>query len=82
MQMSFFDEEQRFNKEVNEVQLKKYIYGRLKTIFPAVADNPRILYDTKNSPLFLFCFAVSNDSHKAIRLALNGADHILKYSGK
>jgi three-Cys-motif partner protein len=82
MQMSLFDEGQRFNKKVNELQLKKYIYGRLKTIFPAVADNPRILYNTKNSPLFLFCFAVSNNSHTAIRLALNGADHILEYCGK
>ncbi len=82
MQMTFFDEGLRFSKEVNEIQLKKYIYGRLKTIFPAVADNPRILYNTKNSPLFLFCFAVSNNSHTAIRLALKGADHILKYSGK
>lgn len=82
MQMSLFDKGQRFNKEVNEVQLKKYIYSRIKTIFAAVADNPRILYNTKNCPLFLFCFAVSNESQKAIRLALNGADHILKYSGK
>lgn len=57
--------------------LINYIKKRLKTIFPFVADNPRVLYNTKNSPLFLFCFAVSNPNPKAWGLAQKGANYIL-----
>lgn len=64
-------------KGVNTDEVKEYILKRLKTVFPAVANNPRLLYNNKNSPLFLFCFAVSNDNGKAIGLALKIANHIL-----
>jgi three-Cys-motif partner protein len=64
-------------KGVNTDDVKEYILKRLKTVFPAVANNPRLLYNNKNSPLFLFCFAVSNDSDKAKGLALKIANHIL-----
>jgi three-Cys-motif partner protein len=73
----FDDDPPRYCKDANLDSMKKYICSRLKTIFPAVADNPRVLFNTKNTPLFLFCFAVSNDNPKAIRLALKVADHIL-----
>ena len=44
-----------------------------------VADNPRLLYNSKMTPLFLFCFAVSNPNPKAYGLAKKVAeDHILK----
>ena len=58
--------------------LKKYIETRLETIFPAVSKNSRILYNSNNSPLFLFCFAVSNKSYKAQGLAMKVANYILK----
>ena len=76
-QMNLFGEES-YIKEVNTESLKNYICSRLSTIFPAVSQNPKILYNTKNSPLFLFCFAVSNDNEKAIKLAMRVANHILK----
>ena len=65
-------------KNVNTQALSNYITERLGTLFPAVAKNPRLLFNTKNSPLFLFCFAVANDNPKASGLALKIADHILK----
>ena len=65
-------------KDVNTKALSNYITERLGTLFPAVANNPRLLFNTKNSPLFLFCFAVANDNPKAHSLALRIADHILK----
>lgn len=65
-------------KDVSIQTLSQYVCKRLGTIFPAVSKNPRILYNSKNSPLFLFCFAVSNDSPKAIGLALKVANYILK----
>jgi len=76
-QLNFFGDDS-FIKEVNTEALKEYICKRLETIFPAVSHIPRILYNTKNSPLFLFCFAISNDNPKAIGLAMKVADHILR----
>lgn len=64
-QISLFDEPDTI-KVVNADTLSKYLCNRLNKIFARVAKNPRILYNSKNSPLFLFCFAVSNDSPKAI----------------
>jgi len=80
-QISLFYEESII-KSVNTRELSSYITERLRTIFPAVAENPRLLYNTKNSPLFLFCFAVANDKPRAVEIALRIADHILKYQGK
>lgn len=68
-QMNLFDEENRMIKNVNTYELEEYICERLRSIFPYVADNPRMLYNTKMSPLFLFCFAVSNPAKGAIDLA-------------
>ena len=76
-QMTLFDDENMI-KNVNTKALSSYITERLETLFPAVAKNPRLLYNTKNSPLFLFCFAVANDNPTAYRLALKIADYILK----
>lgn len=65
-------------RTADTASLKSYIEKRLKTIFPAVSSNSRVLLNGKNSPLFLFCFAVSNPSSKAIGLALKVANYILK----
>jgi len=71
-----------YNKSTDFDKMKKYICARLKTIFPAVADNPRVLFNTKNTPLFLFCFAVSNKNDAAKKLALKVANYILKPKGE
>jgi len=76
-QMTLFGSED-IQKVANEETLKAYITERLKAVFPNVAANPRMLYNTNNAPLFLFCFAVSNPDNKAFGLALKVADHILK----
>jgi three-Cys-motif partner protein len=85
-EQEFYKEDQQTNlfgdinyfKDVSVQALSNYVCKRLKTIFPDVCKTPRVLYNSKNSPLFLFCFAVSNDSPKAISLALKVANHILK----
>ena len=76
-QMTLFGSED-IQKVANEETLKAYITERLKAVFPNVAANPRMLYNTNNAPLFLFCFAVSNPDNKAFGLALKVANHILK----
>lgn len=38
----------------------RYFNNRLKSIFAAVADEPKVLRNSANSPLHLLCFAVGN----------------------
>ena len=76
-QMTLFNTESVIEKSVSEDTLKTYIIERLKAVFPNVAPNPRMLYNTNNSPMFLFCFAISNPDSKAFGLALRVANHIL-----
>ena len=83
-QISLFDfesgsgERDRLIKDANPERIKEYIIGRLQSTFPCVSKHPRIFKNKNNSPLFLFCFAISNDSEKAQGLALKIANHILK----
>lgn len=79
-QLNLFDEVALY-KDASPERIQEYIIKRLETIFPKVAKNPRILLNEKHSPLFLFCFAISNPSPAAQRLALNIAEHILGKRG-
>ena len=65
-------------RQCDTESLKAYVEKRLASIFPAVSKNSRVLFNRNNSPLFLFCFAVSNSSPKARGLAMNVANYILK----
>ena len=70
--------EEKMIKDANPEHIKDYIISRLETIFPCVSKHPRIFRNSKRSPMFLFCFAISNESPAAQKLALRIADHILK----
>lgn len=76
-QMNFFDEVTK-ERTINTNSLKEYVEERLNSIFKKVSTNSRILENSKNSPLFLFCFAVASDNPKAIGLAMKVADYILR----
>lgn len=69
---------ERMIKDANPDHIKAYILSRLETIFPCVSKHARIFKNSRNAPMFLFCFAISSESLKAQRLALRIADHILK----
>jgi three-Cys-motif partner protein len=56
----------------------KYFVDRLKTVFTGVAPEPKVLMNSTNCPLYLFCFAVSSQSPRARTIALEIANHILK----
>jgi len=73
----FFDLEPPMVKIGSLNAIADYYQDRLRTIFAAVADNPRVLTNSRNAALFLLCFAVSNPSPKAIEAALGIAQHIL-----
>jgi len=60
--------------------LKQFIIKRLGETFPKVAQEPAILKNAMNSPLFLLCFAVSNPNKTAQDLAMRAANHILKHT--
>ena len=65
-------------KDANSDHIKEYILSRLETAFPRVSKHARIFRNSRNSPMFLFCFAISNESEAAQKLALRIANHILK----
>lgn len=53
----------------------RYFNERLKSVFPAVADEPRVLRNSANCPLFLLCFAAGNENGAPIALRI--ANHLL-----
>ena len=79
-QMNLFGDSNIVKNATSE-NIEKYIINRLRTVFPAVAKNPKVFVNEKRSPMFLFCFAVSNPSKKAQQLALKIAEHILGKKG-
>ena len=58
------------------IEMARYFNGRLSRVFAGVAEKPGVLYNSKNSPLYLLCFAVGNERGKDIALRI--ASHLLK----
>jgi three-Cys-motif partner protein len=54
----------------------RYFVKRLKTIFPGVSENPGVLKNRVNNPLYLLCFAVGNEKGKNVALRI--ANHLLE----
>jgi len=54
----------------------KFFISRIKTVFVETANNPAKLYNSKNNPLFLFCFCAGNP--KGASTAVKIAQDILK----
>jgi three-Cys-motif partner protein len=65
-------------KDADFSSISDFTVSRLKSEFPAVAANPRILLNDRRSPLFLLCFAAASRKASTQRAALNIASHILK----
>ncbi len=61
---------------LNYKSISEYFVKRLKTIFPGVVENPLILRNSCNTPLYLLCFAAAND--QGAKTAIKIAQHILK----
>jgi three-Cys-motif partner protein len=54
----------------------QYFIRRLQTVFPGVSEEPRVLLNSANCPLYLLCFAAGNP--KGAGIALRIANHLLK----
>jgi three-Cys-motif partner protein len=71
-----------FGDEITQIKdadfgsIRDFFVNRLKTIFTAVATNPLPLRNSKNTPLFLLCFASGNP--KGSKTAIKIAQDILK----
>lgn len=63
------------NKSVHIDQIGDYFIQRLKTVFEGVAQ-PKPLYNSRNNPLYLLCFAAGNPKGKTPALRI--ADYLLK----
>jgi three-Cys-motif partner protein len=66
-----FGEESSLEKVSDFDSIGRYFVKRLKSSFPGVAENPRPLFNSKNNPLYLLCFASANPkgSATAIKIA-------------
>jgi three-Cys-motif partner protein len=62
-------------KQASTASIGRYFVSRLKTVFAAVSDKPRVLSNSSNCPLYLLCFAAGNE--KGAPIALKIADHLL-----
>lgn len=71
----FGGEEERVIKASKET-IGRYFNDRLKSVFAGVADNPGVLRNSANCPLYLFCFAAGNE--KGAPIALKIANSLLK----
>ena len=73
---SLFGEEEKWEKIGNIFyEIEQYFIKRLQVIFAGVANNPLVLRNSKNVPLYLLCFAVGNP--KGSTTALKIAEYIL-----
>jgi three-Cys-motif partner protein len=73
-QMRLFDseeQEEQVEKNASFASIEKFFVDRLKTIFHQVAEKPLSLYNSKNVPIYLLCFAAANPkgSEKAVKIA-------------
>jgi len=71
----FGDEKERLVK-ATMATIGRSFNTRLKGIFAGVAEEPGVLRNSANNPLYLLCFAVGNERGKAIALRI--AQHLLK----
>ena len=71
----FGDDNERVIKATMET-MGRYFIHRLKGIFAGVAEEPGVLRNSANNPLYLLCFAVGNERGKDIALRI--AQHLLK----
>ena len=71
-----FEDEEQVEKVANFDSISKYYVSRLKTVFAGVAEKPLPLYNSRNNPIFMLCFAVGNPRGKDVALRI--ANHILK----
>jgi three-Cys-motif partner protein len=72
---TLFGDADRVVKATTET-IGRYFNERLKSVFAAVAEEPKVLRNSTNCPLYLLCFAVGNEQGAPVALRI--ANHLLK----
>jgi three-Cys-motif partner protein len=75
-QQTLFGTEEHVSRDADFEKISQFVVNRLKTIFPAVAEKPLPLRNSKNNPLYLLCFAAGNPTGSATALKI--ANYLLK----
>ncbi len=75
-QESLFLSEPGLQKVADFDAIGRYFVKRLQSVFAEVANNPLALFNSKNIPIYLLCFAAANP--KGAKTAIKIADHILR----
>ncbi len=73
---ALFETEETEEREADYEAVARFFLRRLQTIFARVAENPRALKNSRNCPLYLFCFAAGNP--KGAPTAVKIAQDILR----
>jgi three-Cys-motif partner protein len=74
--LKLWGEEDQLIKNVGFEQIGRFFVKRLHEVFYAVIENPLPLYNSKNSQIYLLCFAAGNP--KGSTAAMRIADSIIK----
>lgn len=76
VQSGLFGEEERIVKDASFDRIGQFFISRLKTIFADVSPKTKALYNSKNNPMYLLCFAVGNPV--GAPTAIKIANHLLR----
>jgi three-Cys-motif partner protein len=72
----FGETEEKILRACNPKKISEFYNKRLGGIFNGVARNPKVLYNSRNSPLFLFFFAAGNP--KGAPIAIKIAEYLIR----
>lgn len=75
-QTSFLEDAEALEKVADFDTIGNFFVRRLMEVFAKVAEKPRPLYNSKNVPIFLLCFAAANP--RGAPIAVRIAQHILQ----
>lgn len=75
---TLFGDKETQIKDADFDRIGRFFTNRMKSVFADVAK-PFALRNSKNSPIYLLCFAVGNPAPKAKTLALRIANYILSH---
>jgi len=73
---TLFDQAQERVVKASTEAIGRYFNQRLETVFAGVAEEPGVLRNSRNNPLYLLCFAVGNERGRDIALRI--ATHLLR----
>ena len=77
--LDLFDSKPEYEKNADLKTITDYWLQRMRSIFPRVADKAYVFKNNSNTPMFLFCFAISNPSKKVQSIAMRIANYIINH---